>query len=436
MTRFDDCLRRGMMDANIAQYEYAIQKAESHELDASPRYFRERMRLLADPWGWARQQEQNNQHRGKRLNWRLIAIIAALLLLSACAYAVVTGQFSQWFSRLGMDPEAPETSEDVLSRTGTVIQQSQTVGDATVTLNAALWDGTDVWLSIVIESPDIPEEVQQYTPLYTGDCRLILQDDQWMEYERGRLKEQELDMTPEQIEEDLRSRLASGDRMDRLWLSWPETREGNTLTFQVSDMLMSDWFTETKRPELTLHLENIATYVDGGVDENGVAQDPEPGMVFVEGPFDLTFTLEEPILPVRYDGADIEVTVMDIPLRFTGFQLSVTNLTAFYEAPDPVEQLRSGETLTPEETRQIQAAIMDIMQASYASVQGLWTKDGKYVDFTDSDGSGGSAGGSSGGGSGTAELYYPYPIDPATVTAVDIAGTRVELSELEAVLPE
>lgn len=97
MTRFEDCLRRGMMDANIAQYKYAIQKAESQELDASPRYFRERMRLLADPWGWARQREQNNQHRGKRLDWRLIAIIAALMLLSACAYAVVTGQFSQWF---------------------------------------------------------------------------------------------------------------------------------------------------------------------------------------------------------------------------------------------------------------------------------------------------------------------------------------------------
>lgn len=429
MTRFEECLRRGMMDANIAQYEYAIQKAESRELDASPRYCRERMRLLADPWTWAKRRPSI-----RRLNWRLIAIVAALLLLSACAYAVATGQFSQWFFRLGVNPEAPETSEKVLSRTGTVIQQSQTVGDATVTLNAALWDGTDVWLSIAIESPDIPEEVQRYTPLYTADCRLILRDDQWMEYERGRLMEQELNM--EQIEEDLRSRLASGDRMDRLWLSGPETREGNTMTFQINEMLMSSWFTETKRPELTLHLENIATYVDGGVDENGVAQYPEPGVVFVEGPFDLTFTLEEPILPVRYGGAGIEVTVMDIPLRFTGFQLSATSLTAFYEAPDPVELLQSGETLTPEEKRQIQAAIMDILQASYASVRGLWTKDGKYVDFTNADSSGGSGGGSSGGGSGSVELYYPYPIDPATVTAVDLAGTRAELSGLKAVLPE
>jgi len=430
MMQFEDCLRRGLMDANVAQYEYAIRKIESQELDASPKYCRERMRLLADPWNWAK---QRSSIRRKYLNWRLIAIVAALLLLSACAYAVVTGQFSQWFSRLGMNPEAPETSEEVLSRTGTVIQQSQTVGDDTVTLNAALWDGTDVWLSIVIESPDIPEEVQQYTPLYTADCRLILPDDQWMEYERNRLKEEYAgkNMTPEQIDEDLRSRLESGDRKDGIWLSWPDTREGNTMTFQLQDMLMSSWFTETKRPELTLHLENIATYVDGGVDENGYAQDPEPGVMLIEGPFDLTFTLEEPILPVRYDGADLEVTVMDIPLRFTGFQLSATSLTAFYETLDPVELPRPGETPTPEEISRIDRATMDILQASCASVRGLWTKDGKYVDLTNAGG-----GGNGGEGSGSTERGYPYPIDPATVTAVDIAGTRAELNELEVVLPE
>ena len=142
MTQFEDRLRRGMMDANVAQYGRVIQKMEAQELDASPKYCRERMRLLADPWSWA---NQRTGIRGKRLNWRLIAIVAALLLLSACGYALVTGQFSQWFSSLGVNPQAPETSEEVLTRTGTAIQQSQTVGDATVTLNAAVWDGNNVW---------------------------------------------------------------------------------------------------------------------------------------------------------------------------------------------------------------------------------------------------------------------------------------------------
>ena len=31
MTRFEDCLRRGTMDANLAQFEYAIQRMESRE---------------------------------------------------------------------------------------------------------------------------------------------------------------------------------------------------------------------------------------------------------------------------------------------------------------------------------------------------------------------------------------------------------------------
>lgn len=55
-------------------------------------------------------------------------------------------------------------------------------------------------------------------------------------------------------------------------------------------------------------------------------------------------------------------------------------------------------------------------------MQGLWTADGKYVDLTNTGNS---------GGSDSAAFRYPYPIDPATVTAVDIAGARVELSELE-----
>ena len=51
MTRFESSLRRGLMDANLAQYEKVLRRADAEEPEFSPAYLRERTRLLADPWG-------------------------------------------------------------------------------------------------------------------------------------------------------------------------------------------------------------------------------------------------------------------------------------------------------------------------------------------------------------------------------------------------
>ena len=58
MRQFDALLRQGLMDANLAQYENVLERADGREADFSPRYCRERMRLLADPWGWERRQPE------------------------------------------------------------------------------------------------------------------------------------------------------------------------------------------------------------------------------------------------------------------------------------------------------------------------------------------------------------------------------------------
>ena len=417
MTRFEDCLRRGMMDANVAQYGRVIQRMEAQELDASPKYYRERTRLLADPQGWAK---QRTGVRGKRLNWRLIAIVAALLLLSACAVAAVTGQFSQWFSSLGVNPQAPETSEEVLTRTGTAIQQSQTVGDATVTLNAAVWDGNNVWLSFTVESPNIPEEIERYSNLYSGDCRLILREDQWVESETNWTRQNCAleNKTPEETEKAVQDRLAMGP-FDWLNMMLPEQREGNTLFFQYAKMLPVSSFSETTRPELTLHIENLAALPDNG-DLNS------PGEIFAEGPFDLTFTLEEPILPIHYGGADEEITLgetLEVPMRFTDFELSALGLTARCEILAPVDGSIGEED--PDKL-----SLGDLNLANIESSWGLWLEDGSYVDITQMSSSGGG-----GDYEGTFVTNfrrdYTYPIDPATVTALNIGETRIELSGLE-----
>ena len=376
--------------------------------------------------------------------------MAALLLLSACGYALVTGQFSQWFPQLGVNPQAPEQSEEVLSRMGTVIQQSQTVGDTTVTLNAAVWDAEYVWMTFEIESPDLPEEVQQYTPLYGGDCRLDLREDQWEEYTKNRVMEHYalngIDPSPEQLAADIQTWREMGQSVGPGMLCADE-REGNVLTFRVNPGLYADWFTETKHPELTLHLENIATYADGKgesiIDENGYAQNPGPGTVFIEGPFDLTFTLEEPILPIHYGGADVDVTLgklsqrdpplREVPMHFTEFQLSVTGMNLKGEILAQVEITRQegyvevGMTEGRNESDPLLMA--DVQYAIFDGPWGLWTEDGTYVEIM----GGGLTSGSDRGETFEAFIghSFPYPIDPSTITALDIGGVRVELSELE-----
>lgn len=323
----------------------------------------------------------------------------------------------------GVDPQAPDISENVLGRMGTGIGQSQTVGDMTVTLNAALWDGSYVYLSLVIEGPNTPEKVARYTPLSTGECWLRLREDQWEEYVRKNLENfyAETGQPLDQLEKDVQAQLDKGQKgfdvgFDIL------NREGSTLTFQLKKSL----FAYVEQPELTLHLERIALYEDG----EGVTF-PESREFILDGPVDFTFTLEEMILPIRYGGAAAEVTRMDVPLRFTEFKVSATELIARYEVLAPVDLPKPGEALGPDKLNYQDAAF-----AATEGVQGLWTEDGKYVDLTEMDSIAGMGSDPEGNPTGEAGRSYPYPIDPATVTAVDLAGTRVELSELEAVLPE
>ena len=120
------------------------------------------------------------------------------------------------------------------------------------------------------------------------------------------------------------------------------------------------------------------------------------------------------------------MVLTDIPLRFTGFELSATELSADYAAVNPEDLPEPGPDLSPEENDRRFQATVAVCRAVQDSVRGLWTEDGKYVDLSNSESS---------GSSGYASLRYPYPVDPATVAAVDLAGVRVELSGLER-LPE
>lgn len=101
MRQFDEMLRRGLMEANLAQYGTVLNRLPEWEPDFSPRYRRERMRLLADPWGWVRRRERPLWKRTARnVACVLLACtvaFGALMAVSPTVRAAVIGWFRETF---------------------------------------------------------------------------------------------------------------------------------------------------------------------------------------------------------------------------------------------------------------------------------------------------------------------------------------------------
>ena len=411
MTWFDQMLPQALMDANLADLEDVFRQTEDAEVRFSPRYLRERMKLLADPWGWI----ERRSGRRRRLDWKLVGLAAALLLLSACAAAAFTGQFSQWFPWLGVNPDAPEASEDIMARMGTVIEQSQTADGMTVTLHAAVWDGETLRLSLTAEKPDMPEEWNEEfwreSWIYWEDCRLSMRRDQLEDYARREVESRyaEMELPPEKLEQMAQEELTA-DRFDFLLGFNLIRREGDKLFFEAA-LPLADY---VERPELTLHIEKLATYEEGKGTAvtygDGERTGPGPDVVFLNGPYDFTFTLDKKLQPVIYEGT-ASLTAEGIPLEVSRIKLTASAVEADCWSPNQMTRLEDE-------------------QAQAMGPQGLWLEDGSYVDFSEMrrsftmeetlDGSAGELG-----------CRYPHVVDPYAVTAVNLGGTRVELRDLE-----
>ncbi len=109
MRQFDVLLRQGLMDANLAQYESVLEKADAGEPVFSPKYRREQMRLLADPWRWERRQPA--QGRLRRGITRGMAAAIAVLLLATAAAAVTAPLWITFFG--GLDRRQQEIVGDL-----------------------------------------------------------------------------------------------------------------------------------------------------------------------------------------------------------------------------------------------------------------------------------------------------------------------------------
>ncbi len=402
MMQFDQCLPQALMDANLADLESIFQQPEDVEVHFSPRYLRAEVKMLAAPWKWLQCQDRSKPRR--RLNWRMAALVAALLLLSACAAAAFAGQFSQWFPWLGVNPGAPEASEDLMARMGTVIEQSQTVDDLTVTLHAAVWDGETLRLSIVVEKPGITEEWDEEfwreSWIYREKCYLSMRQDQLEDYSRKEIQahyaEMEVELPPEELEKRIQNQLTGNWFTSELRFNLFR-QEGDRLFFEAT-LPLADY---VEQPELTLHMETLATVAD--------STELEPDVVILEGPYDFTFTLDKKIEPVIYEGMTA-LTAEKIPLEFSRIKLTASSIET--------------EFWSPNETH------LEMEQVQAVGPQGLWTEDGAYVDFSGIQKSS-SMTGTLDGITGELRCQYPHVVDPQAVTAVNLGGTRVELWNLK-----
>lgn len=325
----------------------------------------------------------------RRKRRALLAVIAAVLVLSACGYAVATGQFSDWFWNKSADPKAPETSEDLLASMGTVIGQSQTVDGVTMTLNGALWDGTTIMLSLSLEGEEVP--ANYWTSVHT--------EDSWFRPSKEQTRTYLETSFPYMTDEELDEYLEEYWQNTQFWFRPREiiylcNRQTETFSLQIeSDMPFSG---DTQ--ELILHLENL--------DIQGET---------IQGPFEFTFTVERHDVELVYFGEVDMEPVAGIPIRVTKVSISPFRVKVRFTGLEKMELDANGEIIWNDGLE----LSMDALRIAGEEVTG----------FTGRGSTSRSAGPDGSWDGSVSRGPLDHVIDPATVEAVKINDTWLELND-------
>ncbi len=163
MTRFDMLLRQGLMDANLEQYERVLRSVEDKEPDFSPRYLRERTRLLSAPQDWERRRDRPAPRR-RSVPRGAAAAIAVLLLITAAA-AVTVSLWVSYFGGLdqrqqeivgGMEIGGEETEKPEAERTAaeSLLPPPVEHGGVTITPLRLLAAKNKLYLALEIRAPE------------------------------------------------------------------------------------------------------------------------------------------------------------------------------------------------------------------------------------------------------------------------------------------
>ena len=345
-------------------------------------------------------------------------LLATVTMLALCTSALAYSEPSQFSYRLHSAAGSQEEAKEALASAGTVLGQSQTVNGVTLTLEGAVWNGKLLQLSFDIQGADIPKDIPSGTTLNGDSSQITMPEDQRRVYlseheeaveklltEAGMLTKSS---TQAERDADIQSRLSRGE--PRLMHRFQLIRGGGkeTLMMTVSGL---DY---VEKPDLTVHLENLAIYRKGDI--YWTRPDDAFKRVFtLSGPYDFTFTLTKRLQP-RLCKGPMDVTVNGIPIEIEEITVTAFGAKVGYEAK---REDTTGKQLEP------------------IRLTGVWTKDGKFVK-------------AAGGGEnrtfdalkdvttaqGLVSNSHPGLLDPAGVTAVSLGDIRIDLNKLTALEKE
>lgn len=328
--------------------------------------------------------------RGRKRRWAA-AVIAAALVLSACGYAAVTGQFSQWFWNKAADSQTPEASEDLLASMGTVIGQSQTADGVTVVLNGAIWDGKDLMLSLSLEGEALPSS-------YWSSVKF---EDSWLTPSRAQTKAALQTSFPYMSEEELNTYLDQYLETSRYFGGVSAAYFYNRQTSAYEMQIESSIYTSGDSQELTLHLENLD--VSGDI---------------LQGPFEFTFTVDlHAVKQVYFGTVDLEPAESD-PIRVTKVSLTPLRVSVSYTGCEPLELDANGSPIGKGDPS---ALSIEALRVNGEEVTGFSSERSSRWE----NGPDGSWGGAVSCGP------FHRVIDPAAVEAIQINGTWLELDQMD-----
>ncbi len=353
----------------------------------------------------------------------LCGLGAALLLLTCLPASALAAEksFTSMFPGYADGAADPKAAEAVLSSMGTVIGQSQTVNGVTLTLDGAIWNKDKILLSFAIDGADIPKDVPSDIYLNRDVMQVTLAEGQREAYVRSEMEEHEQLLAetykPSSKEEmDARVQAALGHSNPTFFHLPTLVRSGGKDRMILSVSVLP----YVEKPELTVHIENLVLFKNAEGKYWSRPYDGYEPLILAAGPFDFIFKVENHMKPLVYTGA-VDVTVEGIPVQVQ--KVTVTAFNAEVEYGAPCQALGITDPDAPVKFEKLDSL----------GLRGVWTKDGQLLTgIFDSSltGSISTAAPEPGKARVTTRNTHPYAIDPASVTAVDLGGVRVDLSKL------